>query len=388
LKKLTLLVSIFVLLVPMFTVHGQASSPTELCLEALPTPQPETRVFQEAEDVLQEDVDYYAIFCTSKGAVVVNLLEDETPVTVNNFVFLAQQGYYNNTHFHRVIPDFMAQGGDPTNTGTGGPGYQFQDEIREELTFDRPGLLAMANAGPGTNGSQFFITTAETPWLDGNHTIFGTVISDEYQQVVENIRIRDPQQPLGAGTALFTVLIVEGEDAFDVEAEVPAATRDEAESIIERLPETAPNLLDLYFNNGSALLSLSEASVSDADNDGFAIDVAVTSESCALEQFPLYSMDYRVITGSPDVESVVASFGDYEEVDNPDYDFTLLTRDLEACDTTLHDAVGVWTEGDQVVAARIVVTQPNAEIDAPLLVELVAQYYEELLYPILRPSAQ
>ena len=123
--------------------------------------------FQEAETVLEPDVDYRAIFCTTAGTVYVDLYESLTPMTVNNFVFLAQQGYYDNTTFHRVIPDFMVQGGDPTATGSGGPGYQFGDEPVGFLTFDRPGLLAMANAGPGTNGSQFFITTVPdaTPQL-------------------------------------------------------------------------------------------------------------------------------------------------------------------------------------------------------------------------------
>ena len=112
---------------------------------------------------------------TNKGAIVVELFDDQTPVTVENFVKLSNDGFYNGVIFHRVIKDFMIQGGDPTGTGTGGPGYQFQDEIVSGLAFDKPGLLAMANAGPNTNGSQFFITTVPTPWLTGKHTIFGEV---------------------------------------------------------------------------------------------------------------------------------------------------------------------------------------------------------------------
>jgi len=103
------------------------------------------------------------------------LFSQNAPQTVNNFVFLAQEGYYDEVIFHRVIPDFMIQGGDPTGLGTGGPGYQFEDEIVSSLVFDRAGLLAMANSGPNTNGSQFFITVSPTPWLNGNHTIFGEI---------------------------------------------------------------------------------------------------------------------------------------------------------------------------------------------------------------------
>jgi peptidyl-prolyl cis-trans isomerase A (cyclophilin A) len=137
---------------------------------------------------------------TTLGTVTVRLFPDQAPKTVRNFVELAEGGrewtdprtrakskdkLYDGTIFHRVITGFMIQGGDPLGTGTGGPGYKFADEIHPDLRFDRPYLLAMANAGPGTNGSQFFITTVPTPWLNGKHTIFGEVISGA--DVVENI---------------------------------------------------------------------------------------------------------------------------------------------------------------------------------------------------------
>ena len=138
----------------------------------------------------------YAKFNTSKGAITVALEYQKTPGTVGNFVALAEgnmensakpQGnpYYNGLKFHRVIPDFMIQGGCPQGTGTGNPGYQFDDEIHADLKHDGPGVLSMANAGPGTNGSQFFITHIETPWLDGKHTVFGKV--SEGQEVVDAI---------------------------------------------------------------------------------------------------------------------------------------------------------------------------------------------------------
>jgi peptidyl-prolyl cis-trans isomerase B (cyclophilin B) len=119
--------------------------------------------------------DYRATMKTSCGTVQLELFARETPVTVNSFVFLAREGFFDGLTFHRIIPGFMAQGGDPQGDGTGGPGYQFEDEIVEDLTFDKPGLLAMANSGEDTNGSQFFITTSEPSHLNGLHTIFGRV---------------------------------------------------------------------------------------------------------------------------------------------------------------------------------------------------------------------
>ena len=124
---------------------------------------------------------------TNKGTIKLKLFYKQTPITVSNFVNLSKKWYYDNLSFHRVIDDFMIQGGCPLGTGTGGPGYNFQDEFHDELKHDKPGILSMANAGPGTNGSQFFITHIETPWLDNNHTVFGEVLSNEDQEIVNSI---------------------------------------------------------------------------------------------------------------------------------------------------------------------------------------------------------
>ncbi len=128
-----------------------------------------------------------ATFKTSKGDIELVLFADQCPVTVASFVNLAQRGYYDGLNFHRVINDFMIQGGCPDGVGTGGPGYQFEDECNDVLCHDKPGVLSMANAGPGTNGSQFFITHGPTPHLNGKHTVFGEVTSPEQQAVVDSI---------------------------------------------------------------------------------------------------------------------------------------------------------------------------------------------------------
>ena len=128
---------------------------------------------------------------TSKGTINLTLFPDKTPITVASFINLAQKNFYDNLNFHRVIASFMIQGGCPLGTGTGGPGYRFEDEFDAELKHDSPGKLSMANAGPGTNGSQFFITHVPTPHLDGAHSIFGAVDSAEDQKVVDSIEQGD-----------------------------------------------------------------------------------------------------------------------------------------------------------------------------------------------------
>ena len=152
---------------------------------------------------------YYAIFDTDQGQMRVKLHADKVPNTVSNFVFLARQGFYNGTIFHRVIANFMVQGGDPTGTGTGGPGYRFADEFHPALKHDKPGVLSMANAGPHTNGSQFFITHVATPWLDNRHSVFGQVVAG--LDVLLAIPVRDPQRPTHPGAKLLSVSIEEGE---------------------------------------------------------------------------------------------------------------------------------------------------------------------------------
>jgi peptidyl-prolyl cis-trans isomerase B (cyclophilin B) len=135
--------------------------------------------------------DLTAIFTTDRGLIRVKLFADIAPLTVANFVNLIQRGFYNDLKFHRVIPNFMIQGGCPNGVGNGGPGYRFEDECSPKARHDKPGMLSMANAGPGTNGSQFFITHEPTTWLDGKHTVFGEVVDSTDQAVVDAIRQGD-----------------------------------------------------------------------------------------------------------------------------------------------------------------------------------------------------
>lgn len=151
---------------------------------------------------------YTAIIHTDLGDIKIKLFADLVPTTVNNFVFLARDGYYNDTIFHRVIKDFMAQGGDPTATGMGGPGYKFRDEFHPSLNHNKPGILSMANAGPNTNGSQFFITFVPTPWLDQKHSVFGEVVDG--MDIVLSIPERDPRFNTKAGK-IFSIDIIEEE---------------------------------------------------------------------------------------------------------------------------------------------------------------------------------
>ena len=150
---------------------------------------------------------YKAHMKTDNGTMVIELFADKVPNTVNNFVFLSREGYYDGVIFHRVIPDFMAQGGDPTGSGSGGPGYKFGDEFHPSLKHSKPGILSMANAGPGTNGSQFFITHVPTPHLDGKHTVFGQVV--EGMDVLMSIPPRNPSRPEYPGVKILSVTIEE-----------------------------------------------------------------------------------------------------------------------------------------------------------------------------------
>ena len=152
-----------------------------------------------------------ATFKTNKGEINLELYSEKAPLTVANFINLSKRGYYDGLIFHRVIPDFMIQGGCPQGTGTGGPGYQFKDEFHPTLRHDTAGILSMANSGPGTNGSQFFITHTETPWLDNNHTVFGSVLAESDQEVVDSIAKNDIIESISIDGDLDSTAEVQGQ---------------------------------------------------------------------------------------------------------------------------------------------------------------------------------
>ena len=220
----------------------------------------------------------YAKFTTPKGEILVNLEYEKTPGTVGNFVALAEgnlenearpQGepYYNGLKFHRVIPDFMVQGGCPQGTGTGNPGYKFDDEIHPDLKHDAPGKLSMANAGPGTNGSQFFITHVETPWLDGKHTVFGNVI--EGQSVVDAVAQGDDMnvEIIRVGNTAEAFNAVEAFRTFEGsrekrEAEEKAKQKELLDSIATGYDETPSGLRYKILQNGEGKKATKGATVS------------------------------------------------------------------------------------------------------------------------------
>lgn len=401
LASIALLIAAFTL--PSVAAAQDAKTPTELCAEAVPAAEPASREFAQAESVLEAGVDYRAIFCTGAGAVYFDLYETYTPVTVNNFVFLAQQGYYNNTHFHRVIQDFMVQGGDPTNTGTGSPGYSFEDEFVGFLLFDRPGLLAMANAGPATNGSQFFITTVETPHLDFRHTIFGEVL--EGQENVAGIELRDPQAATTPGTELQTVLIVSDPATVattytDPEAVTQQEIIDTLTAIDELLPASASQTVtgqttDEVVNNALVDIQAAYEEYLAANNHEYRVTSEI--EDCSLAEIPFMRVGYALDAFATPADAA-AALADVAMIDelvtaegfSAGTQSELLpnayyTANTSACDMEAIAAVTYWQRGRFV--ARLIVVTP---IESPLapdawLYEVVGlRLYEPVLTDILR----
>lgn len=168
---------------------------------------PQKQYDRAPEMTIDPNKTYYATFNTARGPIKVKLFAKEAPITVNNFVTLAKDGFYDGTTFHRVIPGFMAQGGDPTGSGMGGPGYKIKDEFHPQRRHTKAGILSMANAGPNTGGSQFFITYGPTPHLDNRHAVFGEVV--EGLENATAISERDPQRSRQPGDTLESVVITE-----------------------------------------------------------------------------------------------------------------------------------------------------------------------------------
>ncbi len=279
-------IMIVMIVAPIGAQEG-ARTLAEYCADASPM-LPETRTYEEADWVLQEEIDYRVILCTDAGAIYIDLYEEITPLTVNNFVFLAERGYYDGTTFHRVLQDFMAQGGDPTATGRGGPGYQFRDEFVGFLTFDRAGLLAMANANNpdrgifGTNGSQFFITFAEVSWLNYRHTIFGEVLAG--MEALRSLRLCDPSS-CSEGDALASALIITDPGAVNAEI-APKAEPDPAavSAAIEDFFRER-NFPDIEFGVGYFSAENLRSTARRAD------------DAALLDYLSEYGLEYRIVAG-------------------------------------------------------------------------------------------
>ncbi|MCB9453917.1 MAG: peptidylprolyl isomerase [Anaerolineaceae bacterium] len=396
------------MIVPVASAQD-AQTPAAICESAVATAvEPETRTFTQAEQVLEPNVDYHAILCTEVGPVYVDLLEESAPETVNNFVFLAQNNYYNNTTFHRVIADFMAQGGDPTGTGTGGPGYQFDDEFVGYWTFDRPGLLAMANAGAGTNGSQFFITTVPTPHLDFLHTIFGVVLDG--QQNVEAIRLRDPQTDTESGTLLQTVVIVTDPSTVQTDTTAPeAATAEDVALALAGIQDLLPADLLAVDEANSGVLDIDQVvaaapeSVQTDLNDtlsahGFEYRATntVVNSACNLENVIFTAISYT-LDAFPTREDAAAALasGIYGQVaeaqgltanDSPNLDFPYYTAEITGCDAPALRTETHWQRGRFVVTAAVDLSATDLRDSADLVLSVYVglRIYEPVLADIFR----
>ena len=374
-------VSFFPTTQPVHAQDGDGQTPTALCEAAVENiAEPETQTYAGAEQVLEDGVDYQAIFCTESGAIYVDLLEKFAPITVNNFVFLAQNDYYNYTTFHRVIENFMVQGGDPTGAGSGGPGYQFGDEFLSYVTFETPGWLAMANSGPGTNGSQFFITRAPTIHLNGLHTIFGQV--REGQDVVDNMRNRDPQNPDDAsapGPTLFTVLVVTAEDNVQSDYVEPAPyTIEDVNNSLAQVPsegftvdEDASGMdtreFEAYGEIPSASVFLATTDCP-AEPDLFAVGLRVidweTSEVAT-----------EVMSDSEFVATELA--GAFPEVPTAALEGYVVSNNLTYCDMPSAQHRYIWGRGQYVLIMDFVIGDELIPADQlPLVVSNLAGYFE------------
>jgi len=401
-----LIATALVLALALPAAAQEARTPADICADAVPADEPETRAFEGAESVLEPGVNYYAIFCTDVGPVTIDLLEDYAPLTVNNFVFLAENGYYNNTTFHRVIADFMVQGGDPTATGTGGPGYQFADELLPYLTFDTPGLLAMANAGAGTNGSQFFITTVPTPHLNYQHTIFGKVVDG--QSNVEAIRLRDPETDPEPGTTLETVVIIT--DPAELAIDLPAheATTTSAEDVETAFEVIRPDIPEgLIIDEASSGIFTTEEAVESAPegereafadflaahNHAYRVSNSIETTTCDLSQLPFMLVAYTVdaFETTDDARAAITDgyLGTLAEAEgytasspvalkNP-----LYTRDETVCDQPATHAITHLQRGRFVATAEIIFpTDQQVPAEIWLTQFVGPQLYEALLSDI------
>lgn len=395
----------------------EPGTPASLCEAA---GEPEALVdnqFTQPEEVLEEGTDYRAVFCTDAGAIYVDLYEKQSPVAVNNLLFLASKGYYNQTIFHRVIEDFMAQAGDPTGTGSGGPGYQFNDEFAPYLIFDRPGLLAMANAGTnpqtgaGTNGSQFFITTSLTPHLDYRHTIFGEVL--EGYENVEAIQLRDPATG-GDATGLNTVLIVTDPSLVETTYEgAPVATQADVEEALssnsilaaatalfgqfpaeEVTIETTSMAPEAAIEAAPNSVKASLESFLDENEVEYVVSSTMSAANCELEIIPFISIGYTVYA-TPSAEIATAALEKADtavlgvanglaNVGGFAYDQPVYTGETNACDVGATAGRVFYTRGRYIIEAEAVIPADAQFTPAVMIEQLSSIIFDRALSSVIR----
>ncbi len=395
-------------LMPAVSLAQAAQMPARLCAAAVPAADPATREFPNGpEQVLQPGVDYRAIFCTGAGPVYVDLFETATPETVNSFVFLAQNGFYNNTTFRTAGEGLMVLGGDPTATGPGAPGYFFDDEIVGYLNFDRPGQLAMANDGPDANGSRFMFTTGIASILSYEHSIFGEVLDG--MENVASIGLSDHSTANTAVRRLDTVLVIT--DASTVAVDAPPLD----DATIEDL-QNALNLALSGVNGPEATnvettgifdLDATVAQAPDAAQDAFRaalqensfsarVRIAVKNAACdfspgyALTAANGYLLD--VYATGDDASAALAS-GAYGQVLEAD-GFTptsvenltqpVYTKPVTQCDQLMNVAVTQWQRGRMVAELSATVPASNSFGAIPALTRLVSREYEWYFGDVLR----
>lgn len=384
-----------------------AKTPADICAEAVPAADPAGRTFSAPEQVLEPGVDYSAVFCTDAGPIYIDLLEDYAPIAVNSFVFLSEQGYFNNTTFHRVIADFMAQGGDPTATGTGGPGYQFPNEDVGFLHFDQPGWLAMANAGRDTNGSQFFITTAAYPSLDYNYTIFGEVL--EGQENVVGIDVRDPGTATEPGTALNTVVIVTDPSTVQTTYQPLAdMTQEEIQALLDNVNSQIPPTLlldaehtgvfdtDFVSQTVPDALRADYAAFLEEHNHEYRVSHRITNANCDMQSVPYMGISITLDRFATPEDAAAALAGDlygqiaevsgYTATEVEGMDSPVYTQQRTACDVPATDAMTMWQRGHFVVTAQALFPADSPAGADRWLRELVGISYESLFSDVLRPE--
>jgi cyclophilin family peptidyl-prolyl cis-trans isomerase len=395
-----------VLMLALPVTAQDAKSPDEICQDAIAAAtDPDTRQFTQAEQVVQPGVDYRAIFCTAVGPVYVDLLENETPVTVNNFVFLAQNGYYNHTTFHRVIENFMAQGGDPKGDGTGGPGYEFKNEPVPALNFDAPGLLAMANAGPDTNGSQFFITTVPYPSLNQSYTIFGKVLKG--QANVEAIKLRDPATATELGTSLETVVIITDSAVVALPADAEPLTSAEVQTEMDKVSSIITPDVESVLEAKTAVFTTQEEVDSAPEvarenlndfltshNHNFRVMGTINNKACDLQNIQFMSASYTLDAFATPEDAAAAladenfaklptQFGFAEGEHSDNLSQPLFKQTITACDQEALDALTYWQRGRFIATVEIVLPTSNPNTSTAIdriLSEFVGQ---QLFEPVL-----